>query len=167
MLKQRSTHRKASHTCESTGGTTLRTKSPAARTGDATRITRQEGSDRRTPLTRDDIPLLIHEVVKSLARRGPHSHEDPAPVENTSCQLTQTNATVQGAPPPSNPVANNILTTEDIPRLIQQVGYGHFQKTAPLHTVSHHHPMRPPPAPSELFATHGIIINCWYNGELY
>ena len=28
---------------------------------------------------------------------------------------------MQGAPPPSNPVANNILTTEDIPSLVQQV----------------------------------------------
>ena len=143
MPKQQSTRRKASHPCESTGGTTLRTRSPAARTGDATRITRQKGSDRRTPLTRDDIPVLIQEVVQSLARRGPHSHEDPAPVENTSCQLTQTNATVQGAPPPSNPVANNILTTEDIPRLVQQVLRA-LPEDAPLHTVSHHHPIRPP-----------------------
>ena len=165
MPKQRSTRRKASRPCESTGGTTLRTRSSAARTGDATGITRQEGGDRRTPLTRDDIPVLIQEVVQSLARRGPHSHEDPAPVENTSCQLTQTNATVQGAPPPSNPVANNILTTEDIPRLVQQVLRALPEDSHPPHSIPP--PPDQAPAPSELFSTHvGIIVNCWYNSEL-
>ena len=73
------------------------------------------------PLTRDNIPVLIQEIVQSLSRRGPHSH-DNLPVKNTSHQLTQTNATVQGVPLPpplSNPITNNTLTTEDIPSLVQ------------------------------------------------
>ena len=142
MPKQRSTHRKASHLHESTRGMTLRTRSPAARIGDVSRSTWQERSDHRTPLTRNDIPVLIQEVVQSLSIRGPHSHDDP-PVENTSHQLTQTNATVQGTPLPpllSNPVTNNTLTTEDIPSLVQQV----LQALQALYRVSHCYSIRPP-----------------------
>ena len=103
---------------------TLRTRSPAARTGNVSRSTRKARGDHRTPLTRDDIPVLIQEVVQSLSRRGPHTHDDPS-MENTTHQLTQTNATVGKVPPPllclQNPVTNNTLTTEDIPSLLQQV----------------------------------------------
>ena len=71
----------------------LPTRSPAAKIGEISRNTWKARGDHRTPLTSNDFPVLIQEVVKLLSRRGPHSHNDLY-VENTLHQLTQTNAMV-------------------------------------------------------------------------
>lgn len=52
-------------------------------------------SPHHMPLTRNNIPALIQEVIQSLLKQIPtYSHNDP-PRENTPHQLTQTNATVK------------------------------------------------------------------------
>ena len=166
MPKQRATSRKVSCPCESTSVVTRCTRSSAARTGDVPSSTQQRRGPHRTPLTHDIIPALIQEVIQSRSRTDPHSHDDP-PRENTTLQLTQTNATVQGAPPPANPVTNNTLTTEDIPNLVQQVLRALPEDRHPLQSI----PPLPDqaPTPSELFAVHvvGIIGNLQCIATMY
>ena len=81
MPKQRATRSQGSRPSESTSVVTRCTRSSATRTGDVPSSTQQRI---RTPLTRDDIPALIQEVVRSLSRTDPHSHDDPPVGENTT-----------------------------------------------------------------------------------
>ena len=69
-----------------------------------------------TPLTRVNIPMLIQEVVQSLMKRSSLRHSEQLSMENTSDQPTPVSDTV-----PSTPFANNTLTTDDIPGLVQQI----------------------------------------------
>ena len=69
-----------------------------------------------TPLTHIDIPVLIQEVAQSLMKRSSLRHSEQSSLENTSDQPTLVSNTV-----PSTYFANNTLTTDDIPGLVQQV----------------------------------------------
>ena len=69
-----------------------------------------------TTLTRVDIPVLIQEIVQSLMKRSSLRHSEQSSMENTSDQSTPVSDTA-----PSTPFANNTLTTDDIPGLVQQV----------------------------------------------
>ena len=69
-----------------------------------------------TPLTRDDIPGLIQEVVQSLTQRSSLRCSEQSTMENTADQPTPASDTT-----PSTSFANNTLTTDDIPRVVQQV----------------------------------------------
>ena len=122
LPKQRSTHRKASRTCKSTRGMTLRTRSPAARTGTSQGVHGRQGVTIARHYLATIFLFLIQEVVQSLSRGGPHSHDDsPRHGKNTSHQLTQTNAAHPRLLRLQNPVTNSTLTIEDIPSLLQQV----------------------------------------------
>ena len=67
-----------------------------------------------TPLTRDNIPVLIQEVVQLLMKRSSLRHSEQSSMENTSDQRIPASNTVL-----STLFANNTLTTDDIPGLIQ------------------------------------------------
>ena len=72
--------------------------------------------NQRTPLTHDDIPVLIQEVVQLLTKRSSLRHSEQSSRKNTSDHPTPASDTA-----PSTPFANNTLTTDDIPGLVQQV----------------------------------------------
>ena len=72
------------------------------------------------PLTRDNIPVLIQEVVQSLMKRSSLRHNEQSSMEYTLDQPTSVSDTA-----PSTPFANNTQTTDDIPGLVQQVRQAH------------------------------------------
>ena len=69
-----------------------------------------------TPLTHDNIPVLIQEVVQSLMKRNSLRHSEQLSMENTLEQPIPVSDMA-----PSTPFASNALTTDDTPGLIQQV----------------------------------------------
>ena len=118
MPKQRSTR---GRTTQLRGG---RTDTSSARErltrGISTRSYGSDSSSARgsqgTPLTRDNTPGLIQEVVQSLTQRNSLRHSEQSTMENTADQSTPASDTT-----PSTSFANNTLTTDDIPGLVQQV----------------------------------------------
>ena len=135
MPKQRSTR---GRTTRSHGG---RTDTSSAKhrppRGISTR-SRGSGSDpssargsQGTPLTRDDIPGLIQEVVHSLTpQRSSLRRSEQSTMENTADQPTPASDTT-----PSTSFANNTLTTDDIPGLVQQVRRALSEDHHTLHSI--------------------------------
>ena len=69
-----------------------------------------------TPLTHNDIPVLIKEIVHSLTKRSSLRYSEQSSMENTSDQPTPVSDMV-----PSTHFASNTLTKDDTPGLVQQV----------------------------------------------
>ena len=90
-----------------------------------TATSRTQGTPRNSPLTRDNIPALVQEVVQTVSRGGHPTYDVLAagnyvipanPIESNEqiqCPLTSTRATSRGAITESA-----ALTQEDIPSLV-------------------------------------------------
>ena len=120
MPKQQSTHGQT--TWSHSGGTDTSSAKqwPIRGISAHSRGSRSDSSSARwsqgTPLTRNDIPLLIQEVIQSLMTISSLRHSEQLSMENTLDQPIPASDTV-----PSTPFANNTPTTDDIPGLVQQV----------------------------------------------
>ena len=148
--KQRSTH---GWTTRSHGGGTETSSAKQRPTCGISTSSRGSGSDsssamgsQGTPLTHDDIPVLIQKVVQLLTTRSSLRHSEQSPMENTLDQPTPASDTA-----PSTPVADNTLTADDIPCLVQQVRWALSEDHHTLQSISR--PLDQSPT-SELFITY-------------
>ena len=137
MPKQRSTY---GQTTRSRGGGTDTSSTKQRPTRGISTNSRGSGSNsssargsQSTPLTHDDIPVLIQEVVQLLTTRSFLRHSEQSPMENTLDQPNSASHTV-----PSTPFANNTLTTDDIPGLVQQVRPALSEDHHTLQNISPH-----------------------------
>ena len=151
MPKQRSIH---GRTTRLHGGGTDTSSAKQQPTRGISTHSRGSGSDSSSatgsqgpPLTRDDIPVLIQEVVQLLTKRSSLRHSKQSSMENPS-DHPQASDTA-----PSTPFANNTLTTDDIPGQVQQVRRALSED---------HHTLQSIPRPlnhsltSELFVTYTV-----------
>ena len=151
MPKQRSTHGRTTPTRGGRTDTSSAAKQRPSR-GIST-CSRGNGSDsssargsQGTPLTRDDIPVLIQEFVQSLMERSPLRYSEQSSMENSSDHPTPASDTMS-----STPLANNTLTTDDIPGLVQQVRRALSEDHHTLQSIPQ--PLDQPPT-SELVVTY-------------
>ena len=105
-----------------------------------------------TPLTRNDISVLIQEVVQLLTTRSSLRHSKQSSMENTSDQPTPASNTA-----PSTHFANNTLTTNDIPGLVQQVCQALSEDHHTLQSIPWPWPLDQSPTMS--FLSHILLVN--------
>ena len=112
-----------------------------------TATSRTQRTPRNSPLTQDDIPALVREVVQTISRGGHPTRDVPAAVnyvtpahpiesnEQIQRPLASTRATSGGAITESA-----ALTQEDIPSLVQQVLQALPGATTHNNNAGDHHP---------------------------